>query len=159
MRRLLVLTALVLTSVALLAGATAATKGSSVIVAGPVTVRVYRMYLIASPATRKAHADLTVLFERRSRGEVEDHFYGFDRGVSISIAADGSSARVLARLGRYGRIDLSFIPGRRYAFPTVCQGATVGQHFGRLTKRASRPQTSASPETSRRPRRVDLDRF
>ena len=62
------------------------------------------MYLIASPATRKAHADLTVLFERRNRGEVEDHFYGFDRGVSVSIAADGSSARVLARLGRYGRI-------------------------------------------------------
>jgi hypothetical protein len=135
MRRLLVLTVLLVTSVALPASATATSKGGAVLVAGPVTVRAYRMYLIASPATKKSRADLTVLFERRSRGEVQDHYYGFSRGVSVKFAADGNSARLLARLGAYGNIDLPFAPGPRFSFPTVCQGATVGQHFGSLTKR------------------------
>jgi hypothetical protein len=135
MRRLLVLTVLLVTSVALPASATATSKGGAVLVAGPVTVRAYRMYLIASPATKKSRADLTVLFERRSRGEVQDHYYGFSRGVSVKFAADGNSARLLARLGAYGNVDLPFAPGPRFSFPTVCQGATVGQHFGSLTKR------------------------
>jgi hypothetical protein len=143
-RRLLVLTALLVTSVALPARATAASKGGAVIVAGPVTVRAYRMYLIASPASKKSRADLTVLFERRSRGEVQEHYYGFSRGVSVKLAANGSSARLLASLGAYGHIDLRFAPG-----PSSI----------RSKRWRRRPQTSASRQTSPQRRRVDLDRF
>lgn len=91
--------------------------------------------MIASPPSKKAKAELTVLFERRSGREVQQHYYGFSRGVSVKIAPDGSSARILAGLGAYGRIDLSFAPGPRFSYPTVCRGTTVGQHFGSLAKR------------------------
>jgi hypothetical protein len=135
MRKILLLAVVVLAAAAFPSSGAAAPRTSALLVAGPVKVRAYRMYFIATPRAKHAAANLIVLFRRESGAEVQEHYYGFSRGVSVHIAADGRSASIRGDFGIYGHVNLDFSPGGQGTkLPAGCNGATVDQHAGILAK-------------------------
>ena len=103
--------------------------------AGPFTVKAYTMYLIATPATRRSPADLIVVFERGSDANLQEHYYSFDKGVKVTIAANGAAASVSAALGVFGHVKMSFSSAGMLTLAAGCNGAVVRQHAGALSGR------------------------
>ncbi len=111
----------------------AAATSNSVLVAGPLKVRSYRMYMLATPAARHASAFVDVFFERGKSNDLQEHFYGFGHGVSVKIARDGSSASVQANLGSWGHVHMNLSRGADVlTLPAGCNGSLVVQHKGPL---------------------------
>src|SRR5437763_1440659 len=79
-----------LPSAAIAATPSGASRHDELLVAGPVRVQAYKMYLLASPAHRHDRANLTVIFERGTGNDRQTHYYAFSHGVSVKISADGS---------------------------------------------------------------------
>jgi hypothetical protein len=128
------------TAIALPSAASAApgkTKREQILVAGPVRVHAYKLYLLASPAHRHDPANVLAMFERGTENDRQTHYYGFNHGVSVKISRDGTKATIKANLRAYGRIDLAFATGPGgpavASLPPVCNGTTIGQHSGTVT--------------------------
>jgi hypothetical protein len=136
MNRLLLLVAFLVLPAVFPATGAAASRGARVLVAGPLKVRAYKMYLMASSAPAPAAASLTVLFVRGTPKDLQEHYYQFTHGVSVKIAANGRSATVRANLGTYGHVRMKFASaGAGHKVPGVCQGATLNQIPGTLAGR------------------------
>jgi hypothetical protein len=115
------------------ATAQAAVKRAHVLVAGPVTVKAYKLYLFATPKNPRDPAKVTAIFERGTDNNRQDHYYSFSRGVSVKISKDGSSAKIDGKFGVYGHIHLTFTSGGNGGqLPRICNGSTVGHHSGVL---------------------------
>jgi hypothetical protein len=114
-----------------------ASKHAEILVAGPVRVHAYKLYLLASPAHPHDPANVLAIFERGTDNDRQTHYYGFSHGVSVRISPDGTGATIKANLQAYGRIDLTFATGPGgpavASLPPVCNGTTIGQHSGTVT--------------------------
>ena len=84
---------------------------NAILVAGPLHVRAYKMYLIASPPKPHNKANLLVIFERGNDNDYQTHYYGFSHRVSVEVGADGRSAKIDANLKPFGHVHLTFAPG------------------------------------------------
>jgi hypothetical protein len=136
MRKILLLAVVVLAAAAFPSSGAAAPRTAALLVAGPVKVHAYRMYLLATPAAKHSSATLIVIFRRENGSDVQEHYYGSTRAVTVRIAADGSSARIRADFGSYGHVNLDFSAGGGgAALPGGCHGAsTVSRHSGVVAK-------------------------
>jgi hypothetical protein len=118
------------------AAGAAATKRAQLLVAGPVKVKAYKLYLLATPKHPREAANVTVILERGTDNDRQDHYYSFSHGVSVKFAKDGSAARLDGDFGSFGHIHLRFSAGRGGApLPPFCHGSTVREHDGALAKR------------------------
>jgi hypothetical protein len=136
MRKILLLAVVVLAAAAFPSSGAAAPRTGALLVAGPVKVHAYRMYLLATPATKHSSANLFVIFRRQVGADVQEHYYSSTRAVTVRIAANGRSARIRADFGSYGHVNLDFSAGGGGAvLPAGCHGASiVSQHSGVLAK-------------------------
>jgi len=119
---------------------------NAILVAGPLHVRAYKMYLIASPPQPHNKANLLVIFERGNDNDYQTHYYGFSHRVSVKIGADGRSAKIDANLKPFGHVHLTFAPGNGGSpLPAICGNVTIGQQGGTLSGRSGFDLVTHSP--------------
>lgn len=146
MKRLLLVPLAVLAVAAFPASGLAATHTYNFLAAGPVQVKAYKMYVLAYPRRPRSAPLLLIEFERGSALDRQSHFYSFSHGVSVKIAADGSSASVHAALGRWGHMRMSFSETGGGSLPPVgCGDVVVSHHQGQLSASHGFDLVSHSP--------------
>jgi hypothetical protein len=132
MRRLLLLTS-GLFLLAFPATGAAATHARGIIYSGPITVRAYKMSLTA--LTKGAHhgAFVAITFTRGTRTDKQQHYYQFTRDVQVKLAPGGATGTIKAKLGPFGRIDMTFSAGGGGRTTPGCPGALLFEHEGALS--------------------------
>lgn len=117
----------------LLAAPAAASAAPTTIVAGPVTVKDYSMTL---SATDNGSSDgLSIMFNRTAGKASQTHFYSFTKGVKVTTRSTLAAAKIKAKLGRYGKIDLKLTgvgAVKRGAVPKGCTGTASKMRRGKL---------------------------
>jgi hypothetical protein len=133
MKRLLPLSFVLLSFVALPTSAAAATHHGGVIETDISVVRAYKMTVIALTATPHNSAFVAISFSRGTSGDHEQHYYQFaSHKVHVTLAPGGASGTIKADLGPFGRIDMTFSAGTGRVTPG-CQGAALFEHTGTLS--------------------------
>ena len=148
MKRLLLVPLAVLAVAAFPASGLAATQTYNFLAAGPVQVKAYKMYVLAYPRQPRSAPLLFIEFERGSALDRQSHFYSFSHGVSVKIAADGSSASVHAALGRWreGTCAHELLRDWRGQPAAVgCGDVVVSHHQGQLSASHGFDLVSQSP--------------
>jgi hypothetical protein len=110
----------------------AASRATSILEAGPFTVHSYKMYLLATPSIEGLPAYLTIRFDRGTSNDQEEYFYGFGKGVRVSINSAGTAATLNASLGVFGRIGMSLNTAASGSVPVPCSSASVTGNKGSL---------------------------
>ena len=98
---------------------------------GPVPVKAYKMYMVASGLG--ASPFLIVYFQRGVDNDRQDHYYTFGKGVKVKVSSDGTSGSIRAKLGAFGRISLNFSGTAGGAVVPLCGNAAVKQATGTLS--------------------------
>jgi hypothetical protein len=111
----------------------AALRSPGILEAGPFAVNSYKMYLLAIPSFAGTPAYLVVRFDRGTATDLQEHFYGFGKGVRVSIARNGEAATLKANLGVFGRINMSLAATARGRVPIPCSSARVTGYKGSLS--------------------------
>jgi hypothetical protein len=115
----------------------AVSSADTMVVAGPVKVRDYKLTLTATDG--KAD-QLGISFLRADGRAMQMHQWSFTTGVSVTVARNLATARIKGSLGRYGKVDLKLGRAgalRRGTVPAGCKGrggkSRAGRFAGRLT--------------------------
>jgi hypothetical protein len=113
----------------------AAAPRPALLEAGPFAVHSYKMYLLATPSFEGTPAYLVVRFDRGPVTDRQEHYYGFGKGVRVSIARSGEAATLKANLGVFGQIDMSLSARASGRVSVPCSSASVTGHKGSLSGR------------------------
>ena len=101
---------------------------SKTVIAGPVTVKDYKMTLLATDSG--ASDGLMVMFNRSARKASQTHMYSFDKGLKVTVK--GAKATIKGSLGRYGSVNLKLNATKktRGSVPKGCTGKAGATRSG-----------------------------
>jgi hypothetical protein len=93
---------------------------SKTVVAGPITVKAYKMTLVATDSG--ASDGLMVMFNRAAGTASQTHMYSFAKGLKVAVK--GATATIKGSLGRYGSVNLKLNATKktRGIVPPGCTG-------------------------------------
>lgn len=132
-RRFLPLASLATCLLGALPAHAAASPSPRLLEAGPFAVNSYKMYLLATPSFDGTPAYLVVRFDRGTATDQQEHYYGFGKGVRVTVARNGEAATLKANLGVFGRIDMSLSATATGRVSIPCSSASVAGHKGSLS--------------------------
>jgi hypothetical protein len=91
------------------------------------------MYLLATPSIDGLPAYLVIRFDRGIPTDQQEHFYGFGKGVHVSINSAGTAATLNASLGVFGHMDMSLNTAASGPVSVPCSSASVTGNKGSLS--------------------------